>query len=523
MDGTRINWDVTHGISASESPSPSGLAPIWIRGYGIALLLVAAALASSLLVQHLFPYPFLFLFFAAVMTSAWLGGTGPGLFAVLVSTLAVDYFFLPPFYSFAINATELAYFAAFVVSALGGSWVSSSQKKNREALRGAHDQLEIRVEERTAELQRANAELGDRERQLRLLTEVIPQQIWSATPDGSIDYCNERLLAYVGRTMDQMRGEGFVETIHAEDRESFLAAWQKALTSSTPLEGEWRICDAGGEYRSFFTRAIPLRGAAQQTLRWYATSTDIEERKRTEQALMNTQVEIAHLARVLTMGELTASIAHEVNQPIAAVVTYGHACVGWLTQSPPNLDEARYAAARIIKDASRAGEVVRRIRSLIKKEPSTRARLDINEVLSDLAAFLQEEAARNHIILRTDYCRDLPHIEGDRVQLQQVLLNLVVNSMEAMQGSTGRPKELLIATARENPEEVVVRVTDSGVGLSPEVSGRIFQPFFTTKSQGIGLGLSISRSIIESHQGRLWASPKASGGAIFQFTLPACP
>jgi C4-dicarboxylate-specific signal transduction histidine kinase len=368
-----------------------------LAGYGLALLVVGIALFATLFVQRLFVHPFLFLFFAAVVVSAWMGGAGPGLFAVLLSTLGVDYFFLPPIHSFAVKAPDVAYFSAFVLSALAGTWVSSSQRESRVALVAAHNELEIHVAERTAELQQANEDLRERDRQLRL---------------------------------------------------------------------------------------------------------------------------IEHLSRVLTLGELTASIAHEVNQPIAAVVTYGHACLEWLTQDPPNLDEARHAARRIVKDGSRAGEVIARIHSLFKKEPFKREWLDISELIHELTLFFREEAERDHIQLRIAVAQGLPKVEGDRVQLQQVLQNLVTNGMDAMRVVTGRTRELFIATAQEKPGEIIVRVKDSGVGLSPEVIDRVFQPFFTTKPQGIGMGLSISRSIIESHGGHLAASPNPAGGAIFQFTLP---
>src|SRR5882672_7124672 len=190
-----------------------------IRRYGIALFFAAVALLMERLLQHLFPYPFLFQFFAAVVASAWYGGTGPALLTVAISILAVDYFFLPPFGSFVLNTAAGAYFAAFVVAALGAGWVSSSKKQSEEALKEARDQLELRVAERTVDLQKSNAELRESERQLRLLTEVIPQQIWSGTSDGSVDYCNHRLLDYVGRTMAEMQGERLMETIHSEDRE----------------------------------------------------------------------------------------------------------------------------------------------------------------------------------------------------------------------------------------------------------------------------------------------------------------
>ena len=491
-----------------------------VRRYSVALFFVAVALVLTLLVQHLFPYPFLFLFFGAVMASAWFGGMATGFFAVLISTLAVDYFFVPPLHSFAINATAETYFAAFVVCALVASWVSSAKKQSEEALIEARDQLEIRVSDRTAELEKSNVELREREHQLRLLTEVIPQQIWSGTSDGSIDYCNQRLLDYVGRTVEQMRGEGFMETIHAEDRESFRRFWQEALSTGKPFEGEWRVRGADGEYRWFFTRGVPLQDQEQKTLRWYGTNTDIEERHQAEGALMKTQAELAYLSRVLSMGELTASIAHEINQPLAAVVAHGHACQGWLSADPPNLEKARQTTERIIQDGTRAGAVLGRIRALFKKEPPAKDWLDMNEVIQDLAIFLRDEAARRRVSIRTELASGLPKVKGDRVQLQQVVLNLIMNGMDAMTATAGRAKELLISSGKENSTEIVVRIEDCGVGLNSETAEKIFDPFFTTKPQGIGMGLTISRSIVESHRGRLWATPHPSGGAIFQFTIP---
>jgi len=491
-----------------------------LRGYVIALFFVAIALALTLLVQHLFPYPFLFLFFGAVMASAWFGGMAAGFFAVLISTLAVDYFFVPPLYSFAINATAETYFAAFVICALVASWVSSAQKQSEDALMEARDQLEIRVSQRTTELEKSNIDLRERERQLRLLTEVIPQQIWSGTADGTIDYCNQRLLDYVGRTVEQMRGEGFMESIHAEDRESFRRSWQEALSTGKPFEGEWRVRGADSEYRWFFTRGVPLQDQEQKTFRWYGTNTDIEERHKAEQALMKTQAELAYLARALSMGELTASIAHEINQPLAAVVAHGHACLGWLSANPPNLQRAQQTTERIIQDGTRAGAVLGRIRALFKKEPPATDWFDMNEVIEELVIFLRDEAKRRRISIKTTLAPGLPQVKGDRVQLQQVVLNLIMNGMDAMTGMAGRAKELLIRSAKGSPAEIVVRVEDCGAGFSSEIAEKMFEPFFTTKPNGIGMGLTISRSIVETHQGRLWASPRPTGGAIFQFTIP---
>jgi C4-dicarboxylate-specific signal transduction histidine kinase len=399
----------TGAASAVGTRALARLANSAIRPYGTALLLVAGALVSTLLLRGLFPYPFLYLFFPAVMASAWLGGRAVGLFAVFLSTLAVAYFFVPPFYSFSINATDIAYFAAFIVCALVASWVSASKKSSEQALTEARDLLEYRVNERTTELRKSNAELR----------------------------------------------------------------------------------------RS------------------------IEEHRKAQQALMKTQAELAHLSRVFTMGELTSSIAHEVNQPLTAVVTNGHACLEWLSANPPDLEEARQSAERIIKDGTRAGKVLGRIRSLFKKEAPARDWLNLNDVIHELTVFLRGEAMSRRISLRTDLAMDLPCVRGDHVQLQQVVLNLIVNGIEAMRATVDQPKEIWIRSRREDSVGVRIAVEDAGVGLSPEIAEKIFQPFFTTKDQGIGMGLSISRSIVESHAGRLWATPVRSGGAIFQFIIPA--
>jgi PAS domain S-box-containing protein len=491
-----------------------------LQRYGAALCFVAVSLGLTLLLQHLFPYPFLFLFFGAVMASAWVGGIGAGLFAVFISTLVVDYFFVPPLYSFAVNATAETYFAAFVVCALVATWVSSSKKQSEEALVESRDQLEIRVAERTAELEESNTELRRREHQLHLVTETIPQQLWSSTADGSIDYCNQRLLNYVGRTMDEMKGEAFLETIHPEDREGFRRLWQDALSGGKPLEGEWRVRGADGQYRWFFTRGVPLRDQEQKTLRWYGTHTDIEDLHKTEEALMRTQSELAYLSRVLSMGELAASIAHEINQPLAAVVAHGHASLGWLSANPPNVGKALQTTESIIQDGTRAGAVLGRIRALFKREAPAQEWLDMNEVIHELAGSLRGEAKRRRIAIRTALASRLPKIKGDRVQLQQVVLNLMMNGMDAMSATTGRARELLVASSKEDSNTVVIRVEDSGIGLSPDMTEKVFEPFFTTKPQGIGMGLAISRSIVESHQGRLWAQPRAAGGAIFQLAIP---
>jgi C4-dicarboxylate-specific signal transduction histidine kinase len=245
------------------------------------------------------------------------------------------------------------------------------------------------------------------------------------------------------------------------------------------------------------------------------------EQRRTEETLQATRAELARAARITTIGELTASIAHEVNQPLAAVVANVDACVAWLSREKPDLAEARFAAERATQGATRASEVIARIRSLITKATPEKSRVQINRVIEQTAALAERQAANNHVAIKLELAPELPIVFGDSIQLQQVILNLVVNGIEAMTSATDRPKMLTLRTEPESKGQIRVSVRDSGVGLNEEVMGRLFEPFFTTRAKGMGMGLSISRSIIEAHGGRLWAESNGSGGASFQFTLPS--
>jgi C4-dicarboxylate-specific signal transduction histidine kinase len=243
------------------------------------------------------------------------------------------------------------------------------------------------------------------------------------------------------------------------------------------------------------------------------------ERKRTEEALRKAQVELAHVTRVTTLGELAASTAHEVNQPLAAIVTNGNACLRWLAGNSPNVDEAREAARRIIRDGNRAGEVIARIRALVKKTDTEKVRLNINDTIGEVVALAEGEVRRNSIALRTELAGDLPLVVGDRIQLQQVILNLIMNGVEAMASVADRPRELFIRSRQHESDKVLVAVQDSGIGIDQQNLEKIFDTFYTTKSQGMGMGLAISRSIVEDHGGRLWAAPNDGPGVTVKFAL----
>lgn len=253
------------------------------------------------------------------------------------------------------------------------------------------------------------------------------------------------------------------------------------------------------------------------------TMMDVTERKKAEQgreALRQAQAELARVSRVTTMGELTASLAHEVNQPIAATVTDANTCLRWLAGDPPNIEEARAAATRIVKDGRRAGEIVSRIRQLFQKGLSQRELVDVNEIIREMIVLLRGETMRYHILVGTDLAADLPRVTADRVHLQQVLMNLMINAIEATKDADQK-RELTIRSRRAEIDQVLVSVSDTGVGLPQQQTEQIFEAFFTTKLNGTGMGLRISRSIIESHGGRLWAAHNSPRGASFHFTLPS--
>ncbi len=244
------------------------------------------------------------------------------------------------------------------------------------------------------------------------------------------------------------------------------------------------------------------------------------ERKHAEEARREAQAELARVSRVTTMGELTASLAHEVNQPIAAAVTNANTCLRWLTRDHPDVEEARAAASRIVKDATRAADIISRVRLLFKKSAPQQEPVDVNEAIREMIVLLRSEATRYNITVRMELTVDLPRIIGDRVQLRQILMNLIVNSIDAMKEVDGL-RELAVKSQRTEKEEVLVSVSDTGVGLPPQKSDQIFNAFFTTKPHGTGMGLRISRSIVESHGGRLWATDNSPRGASFHFALPA--
>jgi len=357
----------------------------------------------------------------------------------------------------------------------------------------------------------------NQEKKLRDVIETMPTFAWSALPDGSEDFVNRHWHEYSGLSAEQSTGSGWQAAVHPADLKLHLEKWRTSLATGEPFLNEVRYRRTDGQYRWFLARAVPLRDERGKILKWYGISTDIEDRKRAEQEREQLRADLAHVNRVTTMGELTASLAHEIKQPITASILSAQTCLQWLQADHPDLQEACAASKRTVEAGRRACDIIDRLRSLYKKTPPLRELVDVNEIIREMVMLLRDEAARYAVSIRPDFVVDLPSVYGDRVQLQQVLMNIMVNGIEAMKATSG---VLAVKSELDQDGRVLISISDTGVGLPTNNTDQIFNAFFTTKSTGSGMGLAISRSIVESHDGRLWATGNGGRGAIFHFTLP---
>jgi PAS domain S-box-containing protein len=522
------------------------------------------------------------------------------------------------------------------------------------------DELDQNVAQRTAELvvandvlrkevaerRRAEEALAASEYNLRLIVDSIPGLVSLLTPAGEVELVNPRLVEYCGRSLEELKRWGTTDTVHPEDLPRIAQIFSQSITSGDPYDFEARIRRFDGVYRWFQVRGLPVRDPKGGILRWCSLLTDIDERKRTEDALKRSEAflaegqslsrigsfswrvesdeitwseelyrifgferhvpmtldligsrvhpedfpllndmvekarggvtdfeyehrllmpddsvkylhfiahgirdnggrleyigavqdvtlrqiseealakarsELAHVTRVTSLATLTASIAHEVNQPLSGIVTNASTCLRMLAMEPPNVDGARETARRTIRDGNRASDVITRLRALFSKKDTIAELVDLNDATKEVIALSLSEFQRNRVILRCELADELPLVTGDRVQLQQVILNLLRNGSDAMNTVYDRPRELLIRTERGEGDRALLSVKDAGGGFDPRSMDKLFQAFYTTKNDGMGIGLSVSRSIIEQHQGRLWATINDGPGATFSFSIP---
>jgi PAS domain S-box-containing protein len=378
-----------------------------------------------------------------------------------------------------------------------------------------------RAQEEIAEGKRVEERLRESEARFQEMADTAPVMIWLTGTDGLCNYFNKPWLEFTGRSMEQEVGTGWMEGVHPDDVQGCFDGFLPALHAREPFRMQYRLRRADGEYRWIIESGIP-RYAGGEFAGYIGSNIDITDLKSAEaerERLRQVQSELAHINRVTTMGELAASIAHEIKQPISAAHTNAQTCLLWLGRDQPDIEKAQKAATRIIQDATRASEIINRIRVLFKKEQPQREWVDVNEVILEMFSLMSGEAGRRAISIHTELAPELPKVSADRVQLQQVLMNLMLNGIEAI--SAGKVAGRLTIKSQQNPEDqVLISVSDTGIGLPPERADQVFDAFFTTKAQGTGMGLSISRSIIESHGGRLWAIGNSDRGATFQFTLP---
>jgi PAS domain S-box-containing protein len=351
------------------------------------------------------------------------------------------------------------------------------------------------------------------ERKLREAIETIPAMSWIAGPRGALQFLNRRWVEYTG--LSQLEAEEVRKVaIHPDDLDRIERRMDASFASGEPFEEEMRLRRTDGEYRWFLSRAVPLRDKRGKVVKWYGAATDIQDRKRAEQL----QADLAHTNRVSILGELVASISHELAQPITATTNNAKASLRWLQRDPPDLTQVRKGTESIIEAGTFASEIINRLRSLYKKAPPKRELVAINEVIGEMVRLLRSEANEYAVSIRTDLAADLPKITADRVQLQQVLMNLMLNAIEAMKKTGG---VLTVKSQSREDGQVEISVNDTGPGLPLGKADQIFDASFTTKPQGSGMGLAISKSIIESQGGRIWANGDGGRGATFHFTLPA--
>jgi len=488
---------------ADRDPRSPKLVAVTLR-YGIAVLLVTIALGSTLLLRKFELRESLFLM--AIAVTVWFGGMGPGLLAIVLSILSIDYVFLSAGRGISVNLSHLPYLILFTLFALFISWLSASRRHAEQYLRQARNELQRKVAEQIDELRE----------QARLLN-LTHDSIFVRNTNDAITYWNRGAEELYGWKAEYALGKVTHQLMQTEFPAP-LAEIQAELLLTGRWEGELVQTKIDGTHVAVASRWALQRDDSGKPIGVLETNNDISERKRAEEALRQLRADLAHVSRVTTMGELTASLAHEVNQPIAAALTDANTCLRWLTRDHPEVQEAREAASRMAKDAARAAEIVNRIGLLFKKSTPQRESIDINEVIREMIVLLRSELTRFSIATRTELAPGLPRVMGDRVQLQQVLMNLILNGIDAMKDMNAG--ELTIASQYGEDSHLLISVSDTGVGLPPKHVDQIFNAFFTTKPHGTGMGLSISRSIVESHNGRLWATGNSPHGAIFYVSLP---
>jgi PAS domain S-box-containing protein len=460
------------------------------------------------------------LFQVCIVAAAWFGGAGPGLLAALLGTLVLPRL-IEMNYPLVAGFFDLPRFVAFAITGLAVGWgttfwrrAEAALRRSEQELRRARDELEAKVQEQTAELQRSEAVLT-RAQQLSQTGSFS----WNPSTRELV-WSEEMFRIYGYSRATKPTPQLGLERLHPDDRARALRTLERAEVDGNDIELEYRLLLPDGAVRYLRLAARTVREESGG-IEIVGAVMDVTDRMHAEEALRKAQGELAHITRVMTMGELATSIAHEINQPLAAIAANAEACLNWLAATPPHLERGRESVVSIVRDANRAGDIIRRIRALTQKAGIQKVPVDLNDAIREVMVLAESEARRQGVTLRTELADDLPPVVGDRIQLQQVVLNLVINGVEAMSAAADRPRQLLVGSRRHESDHVLVEVQDSGIGIERENLDKIFESFYTTKPQGMGMGLAISRSIVENHGGTLRAVPHDGAGMTFELELPA--
>jgi signal transduction histidine kinase len=465
--------------------------------YAGAVLSVAAAVVAALLLEpRMHSSPFVSLSLCAIMFSAWFGGLGPGLLATVLSVAGFIFYFIPPIGSFEVVPSDLPRIVLLAVAALFVVWLNVARRGAEGALR------------------RSEAYLADAQRLSH--TGSFGWKIAS----GNIVWSKETYRIFgvdetVKPTIDLI-----LQRVHPDDREFVLHEIDRAVRGEPDDDYEHRLLMPNGAVKHLTVRTYRAKSESGEE-ELVGALMDVTTTRETQEALRTAQAELARVTHVTALGQMSASIAHEVNQPLASISTTAVAGLRWLTREVPEVDEARACLSYIVEEAERAAGVIRSVRDLARRADPELIPLDINKVIDEAVALVKPEALRHWVTVQLQFASALPLVRGDRVQLQQVIVNLAMNGVQAMATVTDRARVLTIRTEQRESDEVLVAVQDVGIGTEPEGLDRLFSAFYTTKPDGMGMGLSISRSIVEAHGGKVWASRNTGSGMTFQFTVSA--
>jgi hypothetical protein len=475
----------------SQSAYSYSTAITGLRRYAIALLLTAcAAVLAWITKAHVS------CFLLALIMSSVYGGRAAG-FVTLASSLVAFTLLIGPPPAHGLSIHDIPRLIVFAIVSLIVNDLITSKR---------HTQTTVR------------------EQALRNAIDGIPCMVVVSDAEGCMQYANRQLLNFVGKPASELADGGCMQLLHPDDAPRVIAERRRCEAAGVALTTTYRLRRHDGEYRWIETRMQPLRDARDHIVRWYGVHVDVHDSMTTANALRDTQAQLSRASQVATVAELSASIAHEVNQPIAAMVTNGHACLNWLRAKEPNLEHAMSAAERIVRDGTTAAEVIRRIRALFRQAPPVIAAFDINATVGEVIELKRGELRQHDVALELDLDATLPMLNADRLQIQQTLFNLVDNAIDALLQVAPERRRLSIRTRREardaqnDGDHLLIEVRDHGPGLHD--ADRMFQPFFTTKQDGMGMGLAICQSIVDAHGGRLWASNHAGTGATLHIRLP---